>query len=150
MHVLAGSCQIDHGQETRCQLVIAHGDAPELLQSANASFDGVTLAIGFFVEFQWPAPVLSPLVAALRNNGLDAVVAQPAPDARVTVTLVRGQASWPRKRAALSVAQTDLVHERFKTGGLVALTCAQMDGQWNPLAVGEQVDFGAKSAPGAA
>jgi len=94
--------------------------------------------------------VVSALVTALWNNGLDAVVAQPSSDPWVTVTLVRSQAPWSRERATLSTAQTDLVHERFKTGGLVGLTCAQMDSQWNSLAVGEQVDFGAESAPGAA
>ncbi len=94
--------------------------------------------------------MVSPLIAAFWNSGLDAVVAQPAPDARVAVALVCSQAPWTAQGAALSVAQTDLVHERFKTGGLVALTRAQMDGQWNPLAIGEQVNLGAESAPGAA
>ena len=38
----------------------------------------------------------------------------------------------------------------FKKSGLGALTRAQLEGQWNPLAIAEQVNPGAESAPGAA
>ena len=37
-----------------------------------------------------------------------------------------------------------------KKSGLGALTRALLEGQWNPLAIAEQVNPGAESAPGAA
>jgi len=90
------------------------------------------------------------LIAALRDDRFNAVGAQPMSDAGHAIGFVRSQSAWSAQGAAFGTLQPNLVHEDFKAGGLVLLSRREMNRQGNALAVGENMQFGAKPASGAA
>src|SRR5215203_265982 len=73
----------DHGQVFGGQLLIARGDATELLEAVDQPFHHVTVAIGRFVEV--PS---SPLVLLASNHYPDAPLAQIPPDLLAAIALV--------------------------------------------------------------
>ena len=89
--------------------------------------------------------MLSELIRALRDDGVNAMASQPATNPGIAVSLVTGQ---PMGTTATPDAHG--VHQVFELGTLVALSGGDFGGQGQASAVSNQVHFAAESASRAA
>lgn len=94
--------------------------------------------------------MIRPLVVALRDHGLDTVVAQPLADPGIAVPLVADEALRSHSRTTQGLGDGDLIHHRFDASGIVDLTRGHFDGDRKALAVSNHVEFAAESASRAA
>ena len=139
---------MDGGQEVDRQLVEPCPDGPALLEPPDALLDTGPLAVQGRVE---PVPTVTGLlVPAVRDDGLDAVAAEPPADVRVAVPLVPGHRLRPAAGAAPAGGDADRIHDPLELGAFLPLTAGQDDGQRQPVGVGDEVKLGPETAPGAA
>ena len=118
-------------------------------EPSDAALDGVASAVGGAVKIQWSSAVTFQLVAALGDDRLYAVGTQPAANAWGTIGFVAGKASWAAQRPAVCTLETGLVHQDFEASGFMLLTGSEMGCQRDAPAIGEYMEFGAETTPGA-
>ncbi len=102
--------QHDHGEVIDAALLVAGGDAAELLEAVDQTLDPVALPVGFAVEAGLPA-----LVALAGDHRPDVSPAQAAAGGRAAVALVAGQSARPQARTALTrAADRAMVQQRLQ------------------------------------
>src|SRR3954469_16363766 len=131
---------LDHGNQPEsdivdCQLLVPRPEGAILLVPADHPFDDI------------PPPVRPPiesLVARLilprRDDRLDSPPAAPAPDPRVTVTLVSRQSVRPTALASAAIEEP-MGHRRLERLTLVRLAGRDVDRHDEAAAVADQVDL---------
>src|SRR5262249_27966092 len=92
----------------------------------------------------------APLVLARRDHRLDLTTPQVAPHPGVAVALVPGHCLGPGPHPAVASADADRLQHRLGVQALVPLASRKFGRQGQAVAVGHQMDFRAKAAPGAA
>ena len=138
-------------------LVIARGHRAELLELAEAAFDGVALGVPAGVEDGRP-PAGPPPVAAMlllvfldRDDRLDAALPQPGAVAGRGVRLVghrpAGPPPWPARTAP---PDSDGVHQRDELRAVAVLAGGGQPGDRAAALVRGQVDLGGQPAAGPA
>jgi hypothetical protein len=122
--------KLDHPAEVDRRLLEPGDDAPRLLQPTDEALDDASSPIRRFVEL---------------DRSLRAVL----------VLLARDQRSDPKSQEILvnpvrSIALVTAEHHRPRHLDTVNLTCSQVEVEWMPLFVTEDVNFGAPPTAGAA
>jgi hypothetical protein len=130
----------EHRQIVDGPLLIAGGNAPELLEAVDESLDDVPPSVGGLVE---PHPSLAFLA---RDHDPDPPSMQIPPDPAPTVALVPGNPIGSHTRLSSSPLDRSLLHQRLDHGLLVALSSG--DQQYHRLAVplGPDVDLGPEAS----
>ena len=115
-----------------------------LFVPAHNLLDDGSLPIGGLVG------VLVPELVGSRGNDLfDPSPPTPLPDARIALPLVGCESARPTTLAAAAVKQPTS-HRGLESFALMPLSGGQMDGDYETVAVADQMDLGAKSATGTA
>ena len=123
--------EADCCEEVRCVSVVARGDAPEVLQSAEHAFDGVAVAIEEGRE-----AVLPFAIGLGRNVRHDAAVLDLPTDGVAVVTFVAMQdvaSGKPRKKCGAGRAIGDVA-------------AGEQEGDRATLSIGQRMDFRGASA----
>ena len=141
---------LDHGQEVDSQFLEARADAPAFLDPSHAAFDDASTAVCVTVEGEWSPTMVALLVAALGDDGVDGVVAQPRPDALEAVSLVAGHTAGATARSAHGLWNPHRVHQELELRRFVGLPRRDFDGKRQASAVSNQVEFAPESAARAA
>jgi len=102
----------------------------------------MSLPIGGLVEMLVPW-----LVGSRGNDCSDPSPPTPLSDARIAVPLVGSESPRPTTEAAAAVNQAP-GHRGLERFGLMRLSGCEMDGDDETVAVADQMDLGAKPAPG--
>src|SRR4051812_21925739 len=86
---------VDHAEVVGRALLVARGDAAELLQAVDQALNEIAATVCITVEVGLPA-----LVALARDHRPDVSPAQAATCGRAAVALVASRASWPQTGSA--------------------------------------------------
>src|SRR4051794_18784507 len=126
---------MDHGEVVGRALLVAGGDAAELLQAVDQALDEIATPVRGTVEVRLPA-----LVALARDHRPDVTPAQAAPCGRAAVALVARRTLRPQTGSAPTGA-TDraLIQQRLKRNLLVPLAAGQHRRNRSAVALGPQV-----------
>ena len=149
-HVFFEHGELQHAQVVDGKFFIARRDAPVFLEPPNAAFDNVTLPVGVAVKFYGAPTMTADFIRLLRNDGLDSVLPQPFSNAGVAVSFVPGQAEWTPAGSTARLIDPHALQHLFKAGGFMTLPWSQMNSERQAVAIGHQVQFGGKPAPGTA
>lgn len=128
--------------------VVAGGDAAPLLQARESSFDDVAVSIVVMVVTNGAtaagasAQAVSDLVCGLRNDGLDAAVAQVLTDRSGRVGLVASDAIGSGSRATDCSRNAKLLQQRDQHRRVPGLAGSHGDHQGQSVAVDEVVELG--------
>lgn len=125
---------MDHGEEVGGELVVAGGDAAEVLQLGEEPFDQVALSVEPFAEARFPAPV-----ALRRDVGRGTLVLDQVADAIGIVGLVRQHDG----------ARAETIEQLIGDLPVVRLPCGQPEPDRESLRVDDDVDLGCKPASAA-
>ena len=87
------------------------------------------------------------LVGSRGNDGSDPSPPTPLPDSRIAVPLVGSDSPWPTTLAAAAVKQPTS-HRGLERFAFMPLSGGEMDGDYETVAVTDQMDLRAKPAPG--
>src|SRR3954468_18538048 len=137
---------MDHGEVVGRALLVAGGDAAELLQAVDQALDEIATPVRSTVEVRLPA-----LVALARDHRPDVTPAQAEPCGRAAVALVARRPLRPQTGSA-STGATDraLVQQRLKRNLLVSLATGEHRRDRSAVALGPQVQLGREAALAAA
>jgi hypothetical protein len=102
----------------------------------------VSPPIGGFAEV-----LVAWLVGAGGNDRSDPPHPTPLPDARIALPLVASKSPWPATLTAAAVNQPT-GHRGLEGFALMPLSGGEMDGEYETVAVTDQMDLRAKVAPG--
>jgi hypothetical protein len=126
--------------------LVACGDAAELLEPVDQSFDAVTLAVR--VPIEWPT---TRLIAAPWDREPDATAAQIASIPTAAVALVAHQPARPDARSPTTDAlNCTLLAQLLGHRQVVLLSGRQDEGDGLAETVGAQMQFGGESTAAAA
>lgn len=148
-HVFFNHGEFQHAQVIDGKFFIARRNAPVFLEPSNAAFNNITLPVGFTVKLYGTATMTVDFIGFLRNDGLDSVPPQPFSNAGNTVSFVPGQAVGTPAGSTARLVDPHTLHHLFKAGGFMTLSWSQMNRERQAIAIGHQVQFGGKPAPGA-
>jgi len=122
--------KLDHRHVVHGQFREPGSDRPTFFEPADAIRNDTVPPIGIVVEFEREAPMPLALIAALWNDGANAVPLQPWAEARHTIAFVSSDAAWSRPRAAPRLGHPHRVHHGLELGRLLPLAGCHMGGQW--------------------
>ena len=122
---------MDHGEEVGGELVVAGGDAAEVLQLGEEPFDEVTLSVEPLAEAGLPAAV-----ALRRDVGRGALVLDQLADAIGVISLVREHDG----------ARAEMIEQRVGNLSIMRLPGGQAEPDREPLRVDDDVDLGREPA----
>ena len=126
--------ELDHGEEVVGELVVAGGDASEVLELAKEALDLVALSVECLRE---AGPPLA--VGLGRDVGDRALALDQVADGVAVVSLV----------AEHDGARCEAVEQRQRGGGVVRLPCRQAEPEREALPIDDRVDLGRETASGA-
>ncbi len=132
-----------HRSIVLCQLLIARGDPPTLLESIDQPLHLVPLPIHLPVESS-----LAPLILLVWDHRSHPVSARISPNlptrvALVPTDLLRLAAGSP----ASSPPNRPLLQQSLKLGRVMSLPSGQQDGDGTSLPIGSHVQLGREAAP---
>jgi hypothetical protein len=122
------------------ELLVAGGDSAKPLQTIDAALNNVPPLVGFFVELA----LACFLVLLVRDDRLDATLAQPLAQPSRRVALISSDLRWLLRPCYRFLQQGD----RLLCLMFLPWTDRYRDGRTLPVA--DQVQFGAEPAPAAA
>ena len=125
---------MDHGEEVGGELVVAGGDATEVLQLGEEPFDQIALTIELLTEARLPFPI-----GFGRDVGRSALFLDQRADAISIVGLV-GEHDHVRPK---------VVEQIVRDLAIMCLPSGQAEPDREALRIDDRVDFGRESASGA-
>lgn len=132
-----------HRQIASGELVVAGGNASELLQTVNETLHPIAFAVNLPIERAGAG-----LVGSTRDGVANTATTQEAAHGRKTVPLVAddplGPFPWPSATRSLDRA---LAEQLLKDGDLMTLATCQHECDRLALAVGPEMEFGTQAAP---
>lgn len=121
------------------------GERAAVLEEADGALDNVAPAVADEVVADGAAGP-----TAGRDDGADAVVAEPLADAAGVVGLITTDPTGPATGAPHPARHAHAGHERLELGRLMRLAGEQQRAQRDAHPIAEEVELGAISAPGSA
>ena len=143
-------CELQHTTEVFGRLLESREDSPAFFQPTDEAFDDVASAVRVSIEFHGPRVAI--FVLLRRDHRMDAQVQKEFVDPVGTISLITPQRQRPSDAFPVDIEQTGVcsIENFLQSCGFMGLARRQMKMQGMAEAITEDMDFGGKTAAGAA
>jgi hypothetical protein len=128
-----------------CELLKACGERPTLLQPTQTALDHIAITIAHLIIAERTPASPFTTTATRRNDRANAVHPQPMPDTLRVVGPVSANPAWASPCSPARSLNLNRLDERFELGRFVCRAWQQQGTEWQPIAIDQQVQFGAKA-----